>query len=196
MFDTDPTLTGQSVDKGFTVQLEFDPSTFGKVSKVFKGVKGKGVLEGSLDDVIQRNNDWDPSITSASDLAKLMEGKGWNLSRGIAYKPRNAKVIPEDAEAMEALHGSSWDDFVRADMRRSNDTLMEYGGGETYNVDPVNAILDQFQSASHGYAMRAYTYNSMVAWVKRAQQKGSGITFDANIKHNRLPEAIPVYHSR
>jgi len=146
-----------------------------------------------LDDVIRLNNDWDPSIASASDLAKLMDGKGWDLSRGIAYKPRNARVIPEDAEAMEALHGSSWDDFVRADMRRSNDTLMEYGGGETYNVDPVNAILDQFQSASHGYAMRAYTYNSMVSWVKRAQQKGSGVTFDPNIGHTdyqRLYQSI------
>ena len=82
------------------------------------------------------------------------------------------------------LEGSEWGTYVRSQLHRYNDVLMDFGGKEAYNVDPVNAILDEFTSAAAHYTHRAYTYNSAAAWVKRAQATGGNVKFNPSYSPN------------
>jgi len=126
-----------------------------------------------LDDLITKNNDWNPSITSFEEFAALVSSKGWDLTKKISFKERGEEIVDE---AVDSLHqGEKWDTYVRTQLHRYDDVLMDFGGGEAYNVDPVNAILDEFASATSHYTHRAYTYNAAAAWTKRALRKGSGV---------------------
>jgi len=126
-----------------------------------------------LDDLIRVNNDWNPSLTSFKDFSELALRKGWKLTDDISSKERGGEIV--DPTKKSPHGGSKWDDYVRTQLHRYNDTLMDFGGGETFNVDPVNAILNEFASATSHYTHRAYSYNASAAWVKRAAQSGSGV---------------------
>ena len=133
------------------------------------------------DEVIQANNDWNPSITTVDEFAELAATKGWDLDRRISFKERNGVVVDETVD--DVHHGATWDEYVKVYNNRYDDVLMDYGGGENYNVDPVSAILGEFGNATSHYTHRAYTFNAAAAWTKRASQKGSGV---------RLNEAYPA----
>ena len=126
-----------------------------------------------LDEVIRANNDWNPSVTSASDLIRLATEKNWDLTKKVSFKERGKEV--ENLSDDSPLGGEKWDGYVKNQLHRYNDVLLEYGGGEAFNVDPVNAILDEFANASTHYAHQAYTQAASAAWVKRAARKGSGV---------------------
>jgi len=131
-----------------------------------------------LDEVIRANNDWNPSVTSASDLLRLATEKNWDLTKKVSFKERGKEV--ENLSVDSPLGGEKWDGYVKNQLHRYNDVLLEYGGGEAFNVDPVNAILDEFASASTHYAHQAYTQAASAAWVKRAARKGSGVKLSEN----------------
>ena len=129
--------------------------------------------EDKLDDIIQANNDWNPSIQNAADFKKLADEEGWDLTRGeITYKGRDGDLLEQDVGASEIFSGMKLDDYVQNDMRRNDKVLLDFGGGRAYNDDPVNSILAQYGDSVFTYTNRAYARNAMVGWVKKAQQKG------------------------
>jgi hypothetical protein len=124
------------------------------------------------DDIIRANNDWNPSVQSVEDFAKMSADEGWDLSRGeINYKGRNDDILSTDVANSDIFTGMKLDDYVANDMRRNDRVLMDFGGGRAYNEDPVNSVLAQMGNSVFTYSNRAYARNAMVGWVKKVQQK-------------------------
>lgn len=135
-----------------------------------------------LDDLVRKNNDWNTDLGGFDDFAQLALSKGWPIDVPVSYKERGGEVV--NLSRNSPLNGSRWDDYVKVELNRSNDTLMDFGGGETYNIDPVSAIMEEFANATTHYTHRAYTYNASAAWVKRASQSGSGVRLSAHYAPN------------
>lgn len=137
-----------------------------------------------IDEIIQANNDWNPSIQNFDDLKKLADDEGWDLTRGqIAYKGRNDDVLSGEVEGSDIFTGMKADDYVNNDMRRNDRVLMEFGGGRTYNEDPINSVLAQMGNSVFTYSNRAYARNAMVGWVKKTQERGRS-WFPDNVSPN------------
>ena len=135
----------------------------------------RAVIDGDnrIDEIIQANNDWNPSIQNFEDMQKLATDEGWDLTRGqIAYKGRNDDVLSGEVDGSDVFTGMRADDYVNNDMRRNDRVLMDFGGGRAYNEDPVNSVLAQMGNSVFTYSNRAYARNAMVGWVKKAQQMG------------------------
>ena len=127
----------------------------------------------AIDDIILKNNDWNPDIEDYESLKKLADDEGWDLTRGtIAYKGRNDDILSGEVDGSDVFTGMKADDYVSNDMRRSDQVLMEFGGGRAYNEDPVNSILSQMGNSVFTYSNKAYARNAMVGWVKKAQENG------------------------
>lgn len=122
-------------------------------------------LTNELDDVLARNNDWNPSVVSTADFVALARKKGWNIDDKVSYKQRNGVV--EDPTS-QLYNGMRMDDYVRATHARNDDVLMEFGGKEVYNENPVAAMVQQLSDTSAEYAFRNYNYNAKAAWLKSA----------------------------
>lgn len=134
----------------------------------------KAVGDGSLsDELIQANNDWNPSIQTVDEFNKFANDEGWDLTRGdIGYKNRDGDILDNEVEGEGVFVGMRADDYVDNDMRRNDKVLLDFGGGRAYNEDPVNSILAQFGQSVFTYSNRAYGRHAMVGWVKKAQQMG------------------------
>ncbi len=146
----------------------------------------RAVIDGDnrIDEIIQSNNDWNPSIQNFEDLQKLATDEGWDLTRGnIAYKGRNDDVLSGEVEGSDLFTGMRADDYVNSDMRRNDRVLMDFGGGRAYNEDPINSVLAQMGNSVFTYSNRAYARNAMVGWVKKAQQMGRS-WFPDNVSPN------------
>ncbi len=135
----------------------------------------RAVIDGdnAIDDIISKNNDWNPSIQNFEDLQKLATDEGWDLTRGkIGYKGRNDDVLSDEVSGSEIFSGMKADEYINTDMRRNDRVLMDFGGGRAYNEDPINSVLAQMGNSVFTYSNRAYARNAMVGWVKKAQQQG------------------------
>ena len=126
-----------------------------------------------LDNLIRANNDWNPDITTFEEFSALVKRKGWDLSKKVSFKQRDGEL--ENLAKDSPMAGEKWDNYVRTQLTRYNDVLMDYGGGEAHNLDPVSAILQEFGNAATHYTHRQYTYDAAAAWTKRAARKGSGV---------------------
>lgn len=135
-------------------------------------------LTNELDEVLKKSNDWNPSIEDTTDFVALAKRKGWDISKKISFKKRND--IVEDAE--DLYQGMTYDDMISATHHRNDDVLMDFGGDEVFNYDPVKAMVDQLSSASGEYSYQNYTYRAKTAWLKRA----------INPKDGRLKKGINV----
>ena len=124
-----------------------------------------------IDDVIRNNNDWNPAITNLDELNAFGKENKWNIEEGvIAHKERDAFVQTVDPE--DATYQMSFSDYASAEMSRQDTVLPEFGGGKSYNIDPMDTITQQFGSAIEEFANHAYTQNAVVGWVKKAQEAG------------------------
>jgi len=122
-------------------------------------------LTDELDDVIKRNNDWNPSIENTADFVALVSRKGWRLSDEVGKKPRDQRLTEADSDLFAGL---TMDDYIKSTQRRYDDVLMEYGGNETFNYNPIKAMVQQLSDTSQEFSFRAYTQNSKVSWLKSA----------------------------
>lgn len=158
-----------------------------QVNNIQKRIKSLGGIQRvknseELDDFIRQNNDWNPSITTFREFADLVESRGWDITKKVSYKERDGEIVDE---AVDSLHqGEKWDNYVKTQLHRYNDTLIDFGGQETYNVDPVSAIMGEFANAATHYTHRAYTYKAAAAWTKRAARKGSGVKLSDSYAKN------------
>lgn len=124
-----------------------------------------------IDDVIAKNNDWNPTITTLDDLNAFSKENKWSLEDGvIAHKERDSFVQTVDPE--DATYQMSFADYASAEMSRQDTVLPEFGGAKSYNIDPMDTIAQQFGSSIEEFANHAYTYNTVVGWVKKAQEAG------------------------
>lgn len=135
-----------------------------------------------LDELVQKHNDWNTNLESWDDFVAFIKERGIDLGQKISYKERGGQVIDETKNSL--FHGDTWDQYVKTQLRRYNQPLMEYGGKESYNVDPVNAIMKEFANAATHYTHRSYTYTSSAAWVKKAASKGSGVRLSDDYAKN------------
>jgi hypothetical protein len=140
-----------------------------QLENIFSAIRSSGrnldELGDSLDSLIKRNNDWNPSITRTSDLVDLIKRKGWDTNQPVSYKQRGGTV---EAEPDSVFEGMNYGEYTMAIQRRNDDVLMEYGGAETFNHSPINSITSQLSNAAHEYSMKAYNYNAKTAWLKKA----------------------------
>lgn len=136
----------------------------------------------ALDDLVRANNDWNPSITTFQEFAELVARKGWDLSKTVSKKERDGEV--ENVSKNSPLAGEKWENYVATQTSRYDETLMDFGGSETYNVDPVSAILGEFANAATHYTHRQYTYDAASAWTKRAAREGSGVKLSDSYAKN------------
>jgi len=140
-----------------------------QIEEIRRAIKASGKkveeLTDELDDVIKRNNDWNPSLENTADLVALSAKKGWKFDDfDVSYKKRDD--IVESRE--DLFNGMKMDEYIQASNKRSDQVLMEYGGNETFNYNPVKAVIDQMSSAASEYSFHNYTYNAKVSWLKKA----------------------------
>ncbi len=140
----------------------------------------------ALDDIIRANRDWNPNISTLSDLKLIASKHGFTFREKFAVKARDEKLRLEEVGENPALLGSSMGDYdsIKINMRRGDNPPMEFGGREASNINPISAIADQFNSEAFGYAHRASTQNAMVGWVKLAEANPSIVDIPTNIPKN------------
>ena len=140
-----------------------------QITRIRNAIRGG---ESNINDIIRKNNDWNPDIETVEDWAKFVEKEGWDLSGDIGFKARDGDILAGELDNPDVFGGMKMDDFVQNDMRRSDKVLMDFGGGRAYNEDPVNSILAQFGNSVYTFSNKAYTQSAMVGWVKKAQAAG------------------------
>ena len=121
-------------------------------------------LTGQLDDVIRRNNDWNPSIENTADFLALAKRKGWDINESVSYKARDGVVEKAD----DVFDGMSYGEYTMAAKKRQDDVLMEFGGAEVSNQSPVQSIAAQLSDSSMNFAMQNYSNSAKAAWLKKA----------------------------
>ena len=121
-------------------------------------------LSAQLDEVIKRNNDWNPSVENTADFVALAKKKGWDVNEKVSYKARDGVVEAAD----DVFDGMTFGEYTMSAKKRQDDVLMEFGGADVMNQSPIEAITAQMSGASTQYAMQAYTYNAKAAWLKKA----------------------------
>ena len=128
-----------------------------------KRAEASGTL---TDDIIQANNDWNPNVQTVDDWTAL----GLKVDDGdIHYKRSNGAVLDVvDENTNPFFSDMSTEDFVRVQQSRSDDVIMSYGGGKSYNEDPVNTMLASFGSSINTYTNRIYTSHAIKGWVETA----------------------------
>lgn len=124
------------------------------------------------DDIIQRNNDWNPEIQTVKQFEEFAAENNWKLDAEspIAYKQRDGAVLDTIDDAGDIAAKMNMEEYVLADMRRGNKVLPDFGGGSTYNVDSVTAVQQQFGSVANEYAFNVATQKAIVGWVETARK--------------------------
>ena len=133
--------------------------------------------------LIRRNNDWNPNITDFGDLVRVGAKHRFRFTEEFAAKARDEKITIKDAGTDPSLTKlGSFGDLVnsRINMRRRDTPLMNYGGGQAVNANPISAIAEQFGSEVYKYANAAATKDAIEGWVKLARTTDA-VTLPAGI---------------
>jgi hypothetical protein len=140
----------------------------------------------ALSDVIRANRDWNKNISELSDLQLIASKHGFTFREKFAVKARDEKLRLEEVGENPALLGTGMGDYnsIKINMNRGDTPPMQFGGAEAANVNPIEAIADQFNSEAFGYAHRSATQNALVGWVKLAEANPSIVEIPTNIPKN------------
>jgi hypothetical protein len=124
------------------------------------------------DEDVARLNSWNREITTVEELAEHMRLYGWKFTDDvpIRVKERDEEIL--DVAIDEASYGMRADEYISNDLRRNDRVLPEFGGGKSYNIDPLTAIGQQFNNAATEFSFRHYTDRAIIGWVKEAQRRG------------------------
>ena len=149
-----------SIKQAKQAVLEID-----NILKVARAVgKEFNTLVDELDEVILNNNTWNPSVENTADFVELATKKGWDTNLRVSFKKRDS-IVEGTGELWDGL---TYDDFVKLSNRRNDDVLMDFGGTEVFNYNPVNAMVDQLSLTSKEYSFMNYTNRAKTAWIKKA----------------------------
>jgi hypothetical protein len=137
-----------------------------------------------LNTIIQANNKWNPHITNVDELKRIGRQHNFNFTEEFVAKARDEKISIRDAgEDPSISSNSTYGEVVgtRVNMRRGDSVLMNYGGGRAANVNPINAIAEQFGMETFGYANRAATRDAVDGWIKLAEANEGLVKFPTGV---------------
>lgn len=141
-----------------------------------------------IDEVIQANNKWNPSINTKAEMDAFLKDHNIDFYRGeIESRLRDGPYTnPND----KFYNGDSIGDTIERQNARSDTPLTQYGGGGTYNPDPVDSIVNNFGTEAHNYAFALYKQKSMQSWLDTAEDMMNN---NLNVVI-RVPEAQSLRH--
>ena len=121
----------------------------------------------AIEDAIQANNKWNPSINTKAEMDAFLKDHNIDFYRGeIESRLRDGPYTnPND----KFYNGDSIGDTIERQNARSDTPLTQYGGGGTYNPDPVDSIVNNFGTEAHNYAFALYKQKSMQSWLDTAE---------------------------
>lgn len=141
--------------------------------------------EAEIDDVIARNNDWNPEINNKAQMDKWLADNEIDFMMGpISTRFRDAPY----ENTFDRLHaGDNVGTVMMRKLSRANKPLTQFGGGGAYNPDPIESIVRNYGSVAHKYAWNAYVYKASTSWLQQA---------DAMMKNNMsVVFEIPKVHN-
>ena len=135
-----------------------------KLAEAELGTLRSAYLSGNLtDDLVLANNTWNPNITSAKDFDDLVQKKNWDLNQEVGFKKRG-DTVEEDVP----MRGETYDTYQMSQFSRNYDVLMEFGGEEVANLDPLAAITKQMNDGVAELSLRNYNQSAKASWLRKA----------------------------
>jgi hypothetical protein len=119
-----------------------------------------------IDEVIQNNNSWNPKINTKAEMDEFLKEHKINIFEGeIESRLRDGPYQnPND----KFYNGDAIGDVIERRNARAELPIAQYGGGGTYNPDPIDSIIQQYGSEAHRYAFSLYNYRAMQGWLDTA----------------------------
>jgi hypothetical protein len=148
-----------------------------ELNTIFEAIRANGGGEAVygtnlLDDVISKNNSWNPDIEDTADFFdKFVTPQGIDVDSTLFTKGRGEPA----PSSLDGLEYGNYADFVKHSKRRSDAPLMEYGGGGVLDVNSVDSILGGASVASHQLVNNAWNVRAFNSWVRKAKEMRSKI---------------------
>tara|TARA_R110000803_G_scaffold58539_1_gene116705 strand:+ start:1318 stop:5919 length:4602 start_codon:yes stop_codon:yes gene_type:complete len=153
-------------------------------ARKLKGIK-ELTLSGAdltrINNIIARNNTWNPSVADFNKLKIISNEHGESFANTFVVKARDEAVdtaIPEGAGLSVGEYQA-----MRVTRKRGDTPPMTYGGGQAINQSPIQNIVDQFKSEAYRYSHYKATQSAVNGWVKKAGINGN-VTFDGAVPVN------------
>lgn len=131
----------------------------------------QAIVDGAddIDEIVRNNADWNGSLDSLEDFNRVVRENGWDLDESfdISVKARNQTI--EELDPEDVMYRVPFSEFVKNDMRRSDRVLPQFGGGKSYNMDPMTSVMQGLGTAVNEFATNAYNFNAMAGWVKKSK---------------------------
>lgn len=119
--------------------------------------------ERNVDEVIQANNAWNPSIENLEDLTKFAEERGLDITKRVDYAGDGFKLPDQRFSGASDIK----DYFIKGfGGRRGNRPLVGFGGDNLSTVSPLSAIQRTFASSVARKGDQRYMHNAINGWVQ------------------------------
>lgn len=138
-----------------------------ELRNIQEALRAEGLSDDALEEVIQNNNTWNPSITDKADLDNWLRENDIDLLDGDILSKGRDEAIEDPFD--KVFNGDTASEFVNNSLARSDTPITEFGGGSSYNPSALTSISDQFGSAAHRYASSVYTQKSMQGWIEQVR---------------------------
>ena len=143
-------------------QAELAKAEFKAIQAAYKTGNGSD----DIGEVIQGNNSWNPKINTKAEMDEFLKEHKINIFEGeIESRLRDGPYQnPND----KFYNGDAIGDVIERRNARAELPIAQYGGGGTYNPDPIDSIIQQYGSEAHRYAFSLYNYRAMQGWLDTA----------------------------
>jgi hypothetical protein len=143
-------------------QAELAKAEFKAIQTAYKTGNGSD----DIGEVIQGNNSWNPKINTKAEMDEFLKEHKINIFEGeIESRLRDGPYQnPND----KFYNGDAIGDVIERRNARAELPIAQYGGGGTYNPDPIDSIIQQYGSEAHRYAFSLYNYRAMQGWLDTA----------------------------
>jgi hypothetical protein len=143
-------------------QAELAKAEFKAIQAAYKTGNGSD----DIGEVIQGNNSWNPNINTKAEMDEFLKEHKINIFEGeIESRLRDGPYQnPND----KFYNGDAIGDVIERRNARAELPIAQYGGGGTYNPDPIDSIIQQYGSEAHRYAFSLYNYRAMQGWLDTA----------------------------
>jgi hypothetical protein len=143
-------------------QAELAKAEFKAIQTAYKTGSGSD----DIGEVIQNNNSWNPKINTKAEMDEFLKEHKINIFEGeIESRLRDGPYQnPND----KFYNGDAIGDVIERRNARAELPIAQYGGGGTYNPDPIDSIIQQYGSEAHRYAFSLYNYRAMQGWLDTA----------------------------
>lgn len=134
---------------------------------------------GNLDDIIASNTTFSGgTITNRAELDAWLTKNGITNfaeeSGRIVRKKRDESLLLSKGEDYGVWNNSDAFDFVSAQNKRSDNPLMEFGGGTAAVDSPLSSIAQDFGGAAYAYSNNVYAISAKKDWVETLRKVDPG----------------------